>query len=190
MRRDFTTPAEAAVQPSQPIPQVEPEPIEQPRTERRPTARSRKGETNYDRIMRIIGLLLAVGLIAALWILGAYFTIAFFEALGIKIWQYGQWAYLLPAAISGLEIGLWPGRLSNATGRIIWFLILLFDTATTAIGFINLFANYNIEALNITLPNVGPELAIVGSIIGLVLALAPEKAGRSLVTELRRELGV
>ena len=65
MRREYNTPTEAVAATTPPATTTLEALLEEPLPTKRPTHR-RKGETNYDRVMRVVGLLLAVGLITVL----------------------------------------------------------------------------------------------------------------------------
>jgi hypothetical protein len=153
------------------------------RAQRRPTS------STYDRVTRRLGLLVGLGVMALLWLTGGYFTLAWLSTLGLQLAGYGvAWvdylafggepiavplplafaAWLIPAALTVAEIGLWPARVSHAFGWLLWLAFLAVDAGTTAAGIVPLLGTYPITAWSIA----------VG--IGTILALVPEKGARVL----------
>jgi hypothetical protein len=159
---------------------------------RRPQALSR-----YDRAMRQAGLGVALALTGGLWLTGAYLTLVWLGDHGLSIaaagtapidaffnvraerpqpahhWLWTLGAFSIPLALSAAEIGLWPQRERHPLVVAIWLLFLLFDAITTAAGVVSL------------LPIDVVTAWLLGLVIGVALALGPEKAGRILVRLLR-----
>lgn len=140
------------------------------------------GDTSYDRWARLGGLLLGMGFVIGLWAVGAYFTLAFLESVGLKIAGARPIAFVIPAAITWLEIGLWPARTPNRISQTIWLIVLLVDAATTAAGIMQL-AGSQVDVLGQVI--AGWPLVGAAFVIGVILALFPERAGRSLLVDIR-----
>jgi len=136
----------------------------------------------YDKAMRIIGLCGAIALMVGLWAIGAYFTLQFLEGLGLKLAGAGAAAWLIPATVTAMEIGLWPAKMPTPTARLAWFLVLAADAGTTAAGIVA-YAQGKV-VVGITL--AGPSLVIAAIVLAIGLAVSPERGVRSLWAELKR----
>lgn len=142
--------------------------------------------TSYDRWTRRFGLVAALIVVAALWGVGAYFTLLFLKSIGLRLAGAGLIGYSIPLLITVLEIGLQPGRSPDSMSRTIWLAILLLDAATTAAGIMELGSG----SLDLGIARLtGWTLAGAAFGAGIFLALFPERAGRSLWVELRKNLG-
>jgi hypothetical protein len=133
----------------------------------------------YEKARHKIGVSIAMIVVACLWLLGAFFTLTFLETLGFTIDFSALGWWLIPIAISALEVGLQPDEVKSSGARIIWLIVLAMDIATTAIG-IHAFGN----EWGLRMPAINYWFLAVS--IGFELALAPEPLMRSLWGELRR----
>jgi nitrate reductase NapE component len=158
------------------------EPAPQPRRELKPKAVITLGM--YDRIVRIVGLIGALGIMVFLWGVGAYFTLHFLEGLGLKLAGAGLAAWLIPATITAMEIGLWPAKMPTFAARLAWFLVLAADTGTTAAGIVGYVQGQKMAGITLA----GPSLLIIALALGIALALFPERGARSLWADLKRSL--
>jgi hypothetical protein len=155
------------------------------------TSRSRRAGrlTTYDRVTRVGGLLVGVGLMLALWLVGGYFTLVWLRSIGLTFagsglaaidavlargpateahWTAVLLAWSLPLAITLAEIGLWPTRTRHPFTWLIFLAVLAFSSFTTAAG----------VALSL---RTDPLTAwVVGALLGVTLDLVPEKGVRVL----------
>lgn len=157
--------------------------------------RRRQTSSTYDRITRSIGLVVALLLMAVLWLTGGYFTLQWFASLGVRVaaaglapvawllglppgqagahWLWAVAAWALPAAISAAEIGLWPRRVAHPLLWLIWAAFLGFDAWTTGAGVLLVVAGDQVTAW------------LIGLGVGVALALLPEKGARVIWRMLR-----
>jgi hypothetical protein len=163
---------------------INPTPIATATVERKPAKPrvAKPRNTAYDRITRQIGLCVALVLTAGIWFAGAYFTLQWLSSMGLRLAGAGLLSYLIPLAITGLEIGLRPDRSPTWISRFFWFAVLLFDAGTTAAGVAAATDGKVVAGIAIT----GGTLWAIGSIAGLFFALFPEIAARSLLSELKK----
>jgi hypothetical protein len=155
------------------------------------TSRSRRAGrlTTYDRVTRVGGLLVGVGLMLTLWLVGGYFTLVWLRSIGLTFagsglaaidavlargpvteahWTAVLLAWSLPLAITLAEIGLWPTRTRHPFTWLIFLAVLAFSSFTTAAG----------VALSL---RTDPLTAwVVGALLGVTLDLMPEKGVRVL----------
>lgn len=124
----------------------------------------------YDRYTRYAATVVSLCICLIGWCVGAYFTVQWFQMV---IPTVGLYAWLLPIGITAAETGFWPKRASGLTSRLFWLIILGFDAYTTAAGIL--------PALPDTFTVAVAWASAAG--IGILLAIAPEKAGRALVKE-------
>ena len=151
-------------------------------TKVKPKASPKPRTTSYDRITRMIGLSVALLLTAGIWFAGAYFTLQWLSSIGLKLAGAGLLSYLIPLAITGLEIGLRPDRSPTWISRFFWFAVLLFDAGTTAAGVAAAVTGKVFAGVTM----VGGTVWAIGIVAGLFFALFPEIAARSLVSELKK----
>lgn len=67
------------------------------------------------------------------WAIGGFFTITALRALGLPLDALGWWAWLIPAAISAIELRWWPTRARGWQIGVFW-LVALVDLASTYYG--------------------------------------------------------
>lgn len=137
-----------------------------PRTQR---SKSRVA-TTYDLVMRYVATVVGLALCAGAWYAGAYFTVQWLLGLAPQLAGY---AWLLPLAITGGEAGFWPRRVSGKASRSLFLLLLGFDAYTTAAGIFPILP----ETFDV------PVLWILAGVLGVALALVPEKMALALVQE-------
>lgn len=153
--------------------------VERPASPIRPRQSWQKGRTHYDRMVLIGGLCMALVLCGLLWWFGAYFTLQWVAGVGVALAGWGVLAYTIPAAITLLEIGLWPARTPNTVARVFWFAVVAFDAFTSAAGVHLVATDRGMDAMTAW---------GIGIVLGIGFALAPEKAARSLVGTLREAM--
>lgn len=145
-----------------------------------------------------IGLLVCAGA----WLVGAYFTLSWLSTLGLSwatagiapvtaIFQgagvpasaadadaaVGSAALLiwaLPLGLTLAEIGFDPGRAGGLASRLLWGAFLIADATSSALGLYPILYRH----LGSGLP-----AAALATLIGLALALVPEKLARRLIRE-------
>lgn len=159
------------------------EPHTRPTTVRR---RSSQSTINlYERIGTLIALLGAFALSVGLWALGAFFTLQWARTLPqIGILFTSHWAWFLPIAITAIEVFLWPKRQGNRLHTLYWLGVLAIDTYTTYVGIYE-WAQVGHTAAGIALPTTGALLVIPAILIAIGLAIIPERAARTQVTQIR-----
>jgi hypothetical protein len=172
--------------------------------ESRPSIRSRRrSAARYDRLVQVGAT--AIGLLgcALVWLIGSYFTLRWLASLGVglaatglapvhtllqigpadariawsalqPLWSTIAGAWALPLAITLIETGFDPARAGGRSSRLIWAVFLSLDAVTSALGIQPILAGF-----------VTDELAcwVLAAIIGLLLALVPEKLARRLIME-------
>jgi hypothetical protein len=160
------------------------------------SSRRRRSASTYDRITHTAGLLVALALMAALWVTGGYFTLTWLSSIGVRLadvglapidvllrlsstrpaahWLWVLTAWLIPASLSAAEVGLWPRRVAHPLLWCIWVVFLGFDAGTTAAGVV------------LALPWDSVTSWIIGGVLGVTLALLPEKGVR-IIWRLLRE---
>ena len=143
----------------------------------------------YDKIGTSLGLILAVALSLALWLIGAKFTLDFLKAMGLALAAIGLAAWLIPLTISAAELWLWPDD-SGWQRWAIWLAVLVFDVGSSWAGFVAWGAGRAVPLFNgFNLPDSGWPLHIIALMLGLSFAFLPEKLGRWALSELRRIWG-
>lgn len=130
--------------------------------------------------MHGVGVLGGMAGSIGLWWVGAFFTLRWIESLGLGVSTNSTvlW-WLLPLTITAMEVGLQPGNIKRSATSLIWGLVLLFDAYTTATGL----HWWTKEQIGIAMPQL--EYWTLAILIGVLLALAPERIVRLLWNELR-----
>jgi hypothetical protein len=166
--------------------------------ESRPTSvapsRRRATRSSYDQVMRTLGLLAGLVLLAGCWVAGGYFTLAWLASVGFVPARAGtalvdvmlgyrrvlgvHWvavaaAWSVPLLITILQIGLWPTRTRHPFATTLFFVVLSFSTFTTAAG------------VSLSLDTDPTTAWAIGAAVGVFLDLAPEKGARVLWRLLR-----
>lgn len=173
-------------------------------SESRATARPRRRSiTRYDRLVQIGAT--AIGLLgcALVWLIGSYFTLRWLASLGVglavtglipihtvlqigpaddwiawsslrAIWPSVAGAWALPLAITLIETGFDPARAGGRSSRIVWGIFLSLDAVTSALGIQPIVVRFVADLLTAW---------VLAAMIGLVLALVPEKLARRLIME-------
>lgn len=164
---------------------------------------TRTMDERYNRVTRLLAMVVGVVACVGAWAIGAYFTLAWLAALGCD-WAGAalvpfNWLgpavgaatvpgaisiqhklvdlvlpWLLPVAITVAEVGFDPGRTSGRVSRLLWAGFLLADATTTALGL------YPTLTRSLGAGLVTLVLAAGG---GVFLALVPEKVARRLIRE-------
>ncbi len=161
---------------------IKPAPAPEPEQKSAKPRTARARTTSYDRITRQIGLVVALLLTIGIWFAGAYFTLQWLGSIGLKLATAGLLSYLIPLAITGLEIGLRPDRSPTWISRFFWFAVLLFDAGTTAAGVTAAVEGRIVAGIALA----GGTAWAIGGLAGLFFALFPEIAARSLMSELKK----
>jgi hypothetical protein len=160
--------------------QVAPPAIQRPAVSIRRMPRPRSSW--YETILARVAILAALAIIGWLWYLGGTYTLAFLKLRGTPLESWGILAWLIPLAITGLEIGVFAARSRIPALWIVWAGVLLFDIFTTAAGVL---ADPPVAAIaGVALVMSNPSAWLLAGIFGTALALGPEPAARSLVREL------
>ncbi|WP_124033493.1 hypothetical protein [Herpetosiphon llansteffanensis] len=143
----------------------------------------KKSFTTYDRIMESIAHVTTLGGAAALWWVGAQFTLAFLVMIGMPIHQlsYAQW--LIPAGITAIEIKYWPHKGLNRNLIAMFLIIAGIDLTTTLIGGQAWLEGRVIGAF--TIPDSG-WLWVIAGVAACFSAFWPEKLARAAIGELRK----
>ena len=168
---DVQSPAPVGITPSVASHDTQPHHHVKPPRQSAPTSATKdRGDDRYDLVTRYAATVVSLCLCLVGWCVGAYFTVQWFQTV---IPAIGIYAWLLPMGMTALETGFWPKRASGLTSRLFWLGILAFDAYTTAAGI---------------LPSLPDTLMVVlawviAAVIGVLLAIVPEKAGRALVKE-------
>ena len=173
-------------------------------TESRSTRPSRgRSTTRYDRLVQIGALSVGLCGCALIWLLGSYFTLSWLASLGFhaaaagllpihtvlhigpaearltwsavqSLWLSILGAWTLPLAMTLIETGFDPARTSGRHSRLIWGVFLGLDAVTSALGLQAILVRFVPDVL------VSWALAVI---IGLLLAVVPEKLARRLIVE-------
>lgn len=176
---------------------------ELPVATRPPMERSRRrpADGQYDQLVRLGATIVGLVMCLLAWVTGGYFTLRWLESLGLAWAGMGAGlalaiipgngdaaamlaqqhdrllaalAWLIPLGISLAEIGFDPWRSRGPASRTLWGLILAVDAATTALG------------THLILAGAVGDGALtwgLAALIGLALALVPEKLARRLIRE-------
>jgi hypothetical protein len=153
-------------------------PSEQPKLRRAP----RKPSGTYEAVLGKVALLIALGVIAFGWWAGGTFTLAALAAWGAPIAAWGLLAWGIPLVVTLLEIGTFMARSHLSWLWSIWCAVLAIDIYTTAAGLLVLVEGR--AAAGYVFSGTDPVSWIAPIILGIILALAPEPAGRALWNEL------
>lgn len=148
-----------------------------PAIEQQTRRRSRPAPSGaYETAVGKLALLIALGLVGALWWVGARFTLLALENWGLTTAGWGLAAWLIPLAITMLETGVMLTRAKEVPVWLLWAVVLGVDVFATAIGIM--------AQWPAAFPAAAPNTWVIVGGVGLALALAPEWAGRSIVREL------
>lgn len=184
MRNVVPTQAEPEPSPVRPA-QAAPPVVEQPTTS--PRSRRPRRTSTYDRVTRVVGLLVACALMVALWTAGGYFTLSWLASIGLAQANAGtafvdallshgppiadHWlaillAWSIPGGVTVLEIWLWPVRTRHPFTWFLFLAVLAFSSFTSAAGIAQ-----SLHADPIT-------AWVIGGVLGIILDLVPEKGKR------------
>lgn len=154
-------------------------PPAQPAAQSRPR---RPSNTAYLTGLVKAAILVALALLAGLWYVGGAFTLATLASWGLPIAAWGLLAWLIPLAITTLEIGTMAGRVRLPMLWLIWAAVLAFDVVTSAIGLLEWADGRKLFSLTFS-PTDNTSIGICLA-IGLGIALTPEPTARQLLKEL------
>ncbi len=179
-------PQPVALQPAQPAPRAPmptgPSPIPPPTIVR----------GLYRRVGTTLALVGAAAVGSLIWYYSGIFTLSFlgttFRDMAHLIEASPWWqVWLIPLAISAMELFLWPRRERRpgifAIRLLLWLLMLAFDVLTTARGMLTI-----LQTQDVVLPITPSErqwieygLALA---IGMAFAYLPERIARWVLTDL------
>lgn len=128
----------------------------------------------YDQFMHKAGVIVGYGFTAGIWWIGSFFTLEWLKTFGIA--TEGLYWWMFPITITILEVGLQPKTKHIGWGHMLWLCILAFDSYATAEG-MSAWAKPQEWA---ALPWFWYWL------VGIAIALLPERIARSLWEELWR----
>lgn len=168
-----------------PKPVVEPPPQRSTgRSVNPPTERTRRVKTTpYDKFGLSFAYTAAATLSAALWWVGAYFTIAALRSFGITV--AGPVWWLLPAAVTAIEIWLMPRAGVRWQALAFFTVVLLVDVLSSWYGVIaTLGGRFVPLGAGWTIPQDGTMLHIVAILVSLAFAFMPERLARWSLVEL------
>lgn len=166
---------------------VERERRSQPRQNGRPSpARKRGGQGILRSLGDSISALLVFAGAAAFWYVGAFFTLLALETIGVPLASLGAWKWVIPGAVSVLQLCWWPGN--NQGGRVWYFSVVsFFDGTSTLYGLILWGAGKFLPlASGFTLPSEGLALWIPAVIVAGGITFGPEQATVWVYNDLRR----
>jgi 5-methylcytosine-specific restriction enzyme A len=172
--------------------------------ESRPVPRPRRrSTTRYDRLVQVGATVIGLLGCALVWLIGSYFTLRWLASLGVglaatglapihtllqigpaddwivrsslrALWPTIAAAWALPLAITLIETGFDPARAGGRSSRLIWGIFLRLDAVTSALGIQPILVRFVADLLTSW---------AVAAIVGLLLALVPEKLARRLIIE-------
>jgi hypothetical protein len=105
----------------------------QPRVARPRTSRTRT--PIYDPLIGIVGALISTAAAGLIWWVGAILTLTFLQTrLGINVAGMGNWKWLIPISITGIEIAFWPRKAQSFNFRVLFLLVAGADVLTSIDG--------------------------------------------------------
>lgn len=146
----------------------------------------------YRRLGTTVALLSAAAIGGLLWYVSSRFTLDFlgtiFPDLRRTLERAPWWqSWLIPLAISAIEIFLWPRRERRlgvfVLRLLLWLSILALDVATTIHGILPLLQAQPLPVAIDATARTWLELGVSGA-SGVIFAYAPEKIGRWVVNDL------
>lgn len=141
----------------------------------------------YERLKGTIGQGAVVGIAILLWWLGAFYSLQFLQALDISVDHLGIAQWLIPIAITGIELALWPRRGTHPLLMSVFMAVALFDIGSSSAGLFTWAAGRTVPLFGgITIPSSGAGAWVVCIGISLVFAFGPEKLVRVASGELYR----
>ena len=142
---------------------------------------ARRSETPYQQAISRAALVVALVLVAAIWWVGAQFTLTWLNTEVVDITAFGLAAWAVPLAISALEVGTIALRARSGWLWLLWLLIFGLDVYTTAAGLLVFAEGRTILGHTFAAASsTSWTLALVG---GALIAAIPEPAARSIVRE-------
>ncbi len=127
----------------------------------------------YRRFTHKAGVIVGFGVVAGIWYIGAFFTLEWLKYYGVPVDSVYWW--VVPIAITLLEVGLQPDTPRINWVHLLWLGVLLVDAFATAFG-----ASSWVNPQGVLFPWYWFGL------VGVFIALSPERIGRALWTELWR----
>lgn len=148
---------------------------------RRSTPR-RAPRSGYEYILARSALLVALLLAVGIWWVGARFTLDWLRSIGVAVETLGVLAWGFPLGITALEMGMLVARSRLVWAWLFWGGVLLFDIYTTAAGLLLMVDGMPVLGVTISQHDVSSWVAAVA--IGVLIAVVPEPAARSIWREL------
>ncbi len=154
------------------------QPTQPERTTTQPKERARtRHKDMYDKVGYTIALIASLAIAGLFWYIGAYYTLRGLSAFKVNT-SSGAW-WILPLAITAVELWLMPKRGTRWQAVGMFMLILAFDIATSWHGLLADLGGKSLPlATGITLPNGGAEFHLLCVVISLACAFLPEKLGK------------
>jgi hypothetical protein len=147
-----------------------------------PRPSRRRSASTYEQLLTKAAFVLALAIIAGVWWAGAYATIVWLGNLGVAVDAAGAAAWVLPLSVTVIESGTLAARSRLPWLWAVWVAVLAFDVVTTASGLLSVAAGRPVFDHLMTTSD--PTSQALASVAGLVIALAPEPAGRAIWHEL------
>lgn len=179
---DATTTTQAAT----PLPSTASPILDLPATEPAPTitksSRKHRSPTYYDRMLESVAHFATLFAALLLWWIGAQFTLEFLGLLSVPLHKLGAARWLIPIAITAIEIKYWPTKRLDRNLLALFAVVAGIDLLTSIIGGHSWLAGRAIGTLII--PDVG-WLWIAAGIGAIFSAFWPEKLARAATRALR-----
>jgi hypothetical protein len=166
-----------------PAPAAAVPPAEASRPSSAPARASRRQSANpYENALAKAALVIALGVVAGVWWVGAYSTLQWLSGAGISLAAVGLLAWGLPIAVTVLESGTLAARSRVPWLWLVWAAVLAFDIVTTAIGLLLVANGRTIFGQVFATSDLTSQ--VIAGVVGTVIALAPEPAARAIWREL------
>jgi hypothetical protein len=138
----------------------------------------------YERVVARIALGLAALTAGGIWWVGGYFTLVWVAQMGIPVVTLGVAAWIIPLAITTLEMGMLHARPQSRWAWLCWGSVFLIDITTTAQGLMVVGQTHALFGE----PGHHNDVTvwILGGLLGIAIAVIPEPALRSIWRDLRR----
>jgi hypothetical protein len=158
------------------------QPLDQDKPRQRQRQRANTQPGLYELILGKGALVIALALFAGIWYAGAYFTLQAFTGWKVSVASWGLAAWLIPIAITALESGLMVIRARSIWAWLSWIFVLGIDVFTTASGLADITTGRIVAGYTLSIAD--PSTWIVVGIAGLLIAVIPEPAIRSIGREI------
>lgn len=175
---------ETPAQPTSPA-MLATEPIQREQAPSRPQRPKPKSNTTYDKTLESLAYVASFCIAAALWYVGAYFTLAAIAELGIATTHLAWW--LIPLAITAIELSLIEKIKGGWQSIAIFASVLALDIASSWYGIVTKLGGEFVPlGAGFSIPTTGTVLHAGAIIASLIFAFAPEKIARWAFSEIGR----